>query len=265
MRINPVGWLLFVFFLGGGVWFTVAMPEIWIGQIWVVVSFVMIAGLWLLGRPAAKAEKLRREGIRGQASVLEATQTGTQINRQPVLKLRLRISAPGVTPFEVEKREIVPLIALGRLTSGFPVTAYVDRADHSRFALDWSGAPAPAGTVDLRQRPDLREAVTEALRHSGVVVPGSSATDAGEERDPATRIQKLTEPRHPAWSAMPSTTSRRRGSCARSDPRRCLGIPATDDDARRDPRISTSPYRGGRPAPRSRRSDDRPRPSRREL
>jgi hypothetical protein len=160
MHIKPAGWLLFVLFLGGGAWFTVAMPEIWIGQIWIVVSFVMIAGLWLLGRPAAKMEKLRRQGIRGTASILEATQTGTQINRQPMVKLKLRVSAPGVTPFEVEKREIVPLIVLGRLTSGSPVTVYVDRADHSRFALDWSGAPA--------------------------------GSDSGE-RDPYARIQKITE------------------------------------------------------------------------
>jgi hypothetical protein len=234
MRINPVGWLLFVFFLGGGVWFTAAMPEIWIGQIWIAVSFVMIAGLWLLGRPGAKAEKLRMEGILGQASIVEATQTGTQINRQPVVKLKLRIAAPGVTPFEAEKREIVPLIALGRLTSGSPVTVYVDRADHSRFALDWSSAPGaagpapgpatiasadgpqveftsnpaareavaqvllqhginPAGTVDLRQRPEVRKAVADALRNSGVEVPASSAAATDGERDPYARIQKLTE------------------------------------------------------------------------
>ena len=210
------------------------MPEIWIGQIWIVVSFVMIGGLWLLGRPGAKADKLRRVGIQGQASILEATQTGTQINRQPVVKLKLRISAPGVTPFEVEKREIVPLIALGRLTGGSSVTVYVDRADHSRFALDWSGAPGgaqpapgpatiasaggpsvdftndraareavarvlhqhglnPAGTVDLRQQPEVGEAVVDALRHSGVEVPASSAAESGRERDPYTRIEKLTE------------------------------------------------------------------------
>jgi len=230
MRINPVGWLLFVFFLGGGVWFTAAMPEIWIGQIWIVVSFVMIAGLWLLGRPGAKAEKLRREGIRGQASVLEATQTGTHINRQPVVKLRLRISAPGVTPFDVEKREIVPLIVLGRLTSGFPVTAYVDRADHSRFALDWSAAPGadqsfpapvtPASAdgppVDFTNNPQAHDAVAQVLKQHGINPAGTvdlrqrpdlreavaealrdsgvlPASSAGEERDPATRIQKLAE------------------------------------------------------------------------
>lgn len=169
-RIHPLGWLMFVAFVAGGVYFTVTIPEIWIGQIWIASAFVMIIGLWLLTRPAAKVEKLRAHGIRGQATILSATQTGTQINRQPVVRLTLAISAPGVTPFEAEKREIVPLIALGRLSSGALVTVYVDKDDHSRFALDWSDAPAvSAGPAVGGDDPRARMEKLGELKASGLI------------------------------------------------------------------------------------------------
>ncbi len=184
MRVKPLGWVFFAAFFAGGVWFAVTMPEIWIGQIWIASSLVMIAGLWLLGRSTAKTEKLRKEGIRGTASILSATETGTRINGQPVVKLQLRISAPGVTPFDAEKKQVVPLIALGRLTSGSPVTVYVDRADHSRYALDWSGEPAAAGPAEAPDPYARIEKITE-LKAAGLI------TDAEYDEQKARILREI--------------------------------------------------------------------------
>ena len=49
------------------------------------------------------------------------------------------------------------------------------------------------GTVDLRHQPEVRDAVAEAMRNSGIEVPASPAAGHDEVRDPSARIRKITE------------------------------------------------------------------------
>jgi Short C-terminal domain len=144
-RVNPVGWFIVAFFLIGGVAFWIALPWVGIGQIWVAVAVgVGLLYLWM-GRRADRAESLRTAGAPGTAQILEMTQTGVYINENPQVKMRLRIDAQGIPPYEIEKRATVPLIALGMLGSGRPLTVYVDRADHENVFIDWSGGGAAVG------------------------------------------------------------------------------------------------------------------------
>lgn len=225
MRPNNVGWFLVIFFLAGGIFFWIAIPDIWIGQIWVVVALGLGVLYLFMGRRADAADKLKREGIPAQGQILEMTQTGMYVNEQPQVKLRLRISGAGLTSFEAEKKLVVPLIALGNLGIGKPLAVYVDRTDQSNFTIDWSGTAAPAtieqqggppidlnadpaakaavmdtlrrhgidpeGNVDLRQNPTVRAAVLAALGEKGV-----DAAHAAAAADPATPVeeQKPGEP-----------------------------------------------------------------------
>lgn len=146
-RVNPVGWFLVAFFLIGGVAFWIALPWVGIGQIWVVVAVGLGILYAFMQRRAAKAESLRTAGAPGVAQILEMTQTGVYINENPQVRFRLRIEAQGIAPYEIEKKATVPLIALGMLGSGRPLTVYVDRADHENVFIDWSGGPAGGGAV----------------------------------------------------------------------------------------------------------------------
>ena len=229
MRPNNIGWFIVIFFLAGGVFFTIAIPDIWIGQIWIVVS-LGLAGLYIfLGRRADAADRLKAEGIPAQGQILEMTQTGVQVNEQPQVKLKLRITGPGITPFEAEKKLVVPMIALGSLTGGQPLSVYVDKTDQSNFTVDWAGSTAPAtiqqqdgsaidlnanpaakaavfdtlrahginpeGAVDLRQNPTVRAAVMEALKQQGVeAAHAAAAADPGtavEERKPGEPVDRM--------------------------------------------------------------------------
>src|SRR5688572_8250744 len=100
MRVNPIGWSIFALFFFGGIAFTVIQPEgeTSLGPIWVGVSLLLATIYLSMGRRARKAEQLKREGIPGQAQVLEMTQTGVYVNEQPRVRLKLRVEAPGVTP-----------------------------------------------------------------------------------------------------------------------------------------------------------------------
>jgi hypothetical protein len=183
MRPNKIGWFIVAFFFIGGVIFTILIPRIWIGEIWIAVSLAVAAYYVLMNRRADRAEKLKREGIPGQAQILEATQTGMYVNEQPRVRLKLRIEAPGVTSFESEDTYTVPLIALGALTSGRMLQVYLDRADTSRFTIDWFGggvSPSPAfagfsggSSIDLDASPEAREAVLDTLRSHGIDLEGT--------------------------------------------------------------------------------------------
>lgn len=127
-------------FLAGGIYFVVAMPEIYIGQIWIAASLVLIGVYLVSGRQAKREQRLRSEGLPGRATILGVEQTGVYINQQPRVKLRLRIEADGVQPFEVSETMIVPIVALGRLTDGRPLSVLVDRDDPGRFTVDWDAA-----------------------------------------------------------------------------------------------------------------------------
>lgn len=160
--------------------FWVAMPGIGIGQIWVVVAVFLIALFAFLGRRSQKNQQLMRDGIHGTAQVLEAEQTGTYVNHQPQVRLRLRIQAPGLEPYELTKRVTVPMIAVGTLGSGRPLSVAVDPNDRDRIAIDWGGSGAAPATlshaggppIDLNANPAAREAAMQAMRDHGISPSG---------------------------------------------------------------------------------------------
>ena len=173
----------------GGIAFTIAMPEIFIGQIWIVVALA-VGGLFVfLGRRSQANERLKREGIPGTAQILEAEQTGMYVNNQPQVRLRLRVDARGLAPFELEKRVTVPLIALGTLTGGRPLAVAVDPEDRDRIAIDWGGGvTAPAtlshaggAPIDLNANPVARDAAIQAMREHGVAPQGEVDLRANPE------------------------------------------------------------------------------------
>jgi hypothetical protein len=165
------------------------MPGIGIGQIWVVVAVFLIALFAFLGRRSQKNQELMREGIHGTAQVLEVEQTGTYINHQPQVRLRLRIEAPGVAPYELTKRVTVPMIALGTVGSGRPLSVAIDPGDHERIAIDWGGSGAAPATlqptggppIDLNANPAAREAAMQAMRDHGIAPSGEVDLRANPE------------------------------------------------------------------------------------
>ena len=180
--------------------FWVAVPWIGIGQIWTAVAVLLIVLFVFLGRRSQKNQELLRDGIHGSAQVLEAEQTGTYINHQPQVRLRLRIQAPGVEPYELTKRVTVPMIAVGTLGSGRPLSVAIDPGDRDRIAIDWGGSPG--GDVDLRSNPEARAAVLETLKEHGVdaahgeaaanpQTPVSADADKGEPLDRLTKLLQL--------------------------------------------------------------------------
>lgn len=203
-------------FLAGGIAFWIALPWVGIGQIWVAVAVLLIILFAFLGRRSQANQRLQETGLPATGQILEAQQTGTYINEQPQVRLRLRIEGEGLEPYEVTKRVTVPLIALGTLSSGRPLAVAVDPQDRDRIAINWgaSGA-APAmvstqdgQTVDLNANPAARDAAMQAMREHGINPSGQ----VDLRTDPAARAAVLdalqkhgVDAAHSAAAASPST------------------------------------------------------------
>jgi hypothetical protein len=117
--------------------------------------------LWAkaVSRQVAENNRLLETGMEGTASILSLRQTGMYVNNQPQVEMELQIDAPRHGSYKATKKQIVPLILLGRLSGGLPLAVKVDPADRNKFAIDWEGqpsgmipapGPAPVGWDALR-------------------------------------------------------------------------------------------------------------------
>ena len=100
-------------------------------------------------RSAADADRIASTGIAGTATVTGLTQTGMTLNNQPQVEIGLLVSIPGRAPYAATRKEFVPLILLGRLSSGQPLPVKVDRADPQAIVIDWAAGALPAAIGSL--------------------------------------------------------------------------------------------------------------------
>jgi hypothetical protein len=125
---------------------------------------------------AADADRIASTGLAGTATITGLTQTGMSLNDQPQVEMELLVSIPGRAPYAATRKEFVPLILLGRLSSGLPLAVKVDPADPQRLVIDWGAPSSAAGgqTETLAQ-------VQAALAESGLpaAAPFASAEQGG--------------------------------------------------------------------------------------
>ena len=91
-------------------------------------------------RAYAEAQRIRVQGVPGQAQILGMRQTGVRLNEQPQVELRLRVSTSMHGPYEVTQKEYIPEMLLGVLTSGQPLPVKVDSANPQRVVIEWENA-----------------------------------------------------------------------------------------------------------------------------
>ena len=146
-----IGAPLIAFFGVGGILFWIFLPRIGIGQIWVAVAVVLLVVYGLITaavqRGRARVERIRRNGLPGFATLLEAEGTGVSVNRRPQVRLRLRVEIPGRAPYEVQMREVLPYLALESVGPRRRVPVFVDKADPNSVVIDWSGLSKDDGAA----------------------------------------------------------------------------------------------------------------------
>ncbi|MCV7075047.1 SHOCT domain-containing protein [Mycobacterium szulgai] len=217
------------------VYFTLGMGSLmaWMfyaGLIVTVADVLVALALTNWGaKTAAKTAELEQNGVLALAQITGLTETGTRINEQPVVKVHLHISGPGIMPFDSEDRVIASVTRLGNLTARKLVvlvnpttqqylidwerSALVNGLVPAQFTLaednrsyDLSGQAGPLmeilqilkangiplnRMVDIRSNPALRQQVQAVVRRAAEQQAGPGAQPAAPQASISDRLQEL--------------------------------------------------------------------------
>ncbi len=157
--IVGLGWIPFA---GGAMVLT--------GGILAAVGIALIVVGIIVSRRAAAVDQILTTGTAGTAQVTGVTQTGMYLNEQPQLDLQLMVSIPGKAPYPARHKSFVPLMLMGRVTSGQPLAVRVDPMDPQKLVVDWQSsgfASAPMGMPMAGAMP-MTGAAPAATTFSGV-------------------------------------------------------------------------------------------------
>jgi hypothetical protein len=171
----------FVFFLLGGIFLVVGLGLFiglgsipyaggamqLTGGIFVVVAIIVIIAGLVAGKNAAATQQVLQTGIPGTATITGLTQTGVYLNDNPQIAMNLLVQLPGEVPYAANIKQVVPLMLLGRLSSGAPLSVRVDQMDRSKVEIDWSstGAIAPQAAAMMGSAgmpPMVQQAMAQA-------------------------------------------------------------------------------------------------------
>ena len=86
-------------------------------------------------KSAAKTQALEQNGVLALAQVVGIQETGTRINEQPLVKLDLQISGPGLTPFASQDRVIASIARLPMIMNR-KLVMMVDPVTNE-YQIDW--------------------------------------------------------------------------------------------------------------------------------
>ena len=128
-------WVLAGGFLVGGFLFAIASPSTrLLGFIWLGVALCVLTLFGFFAYNDYRGRQLRRTGIPGVAVIESMSETGTEINGQPVMNLGLEVRPEGLPVYRVRKRLLVMMDDVG---VGSEVPIFVDRTDPQQLVIDW--------------------------------------------------------------------------------------------------------------------------------
>lgn len=183
----------------------------YIGIVITVLDVVIAIGLAVFSsRSAAKSQMLEAQGVLAFARVVGVTETGTEINHRPLVKLSLQIEAPGLTPFTAQDSVIASMDRLPMITAR-QLVALVDPATNA-FQIDWNRSALVSGvapaqftlsednrTYDLTGQVGPLMEIMHILKANGVPMDG--AIDI--RSNPAVRQQVMAVVRRAASQQAP--------------------------------------------------------------
>ena len=118
----------------------------WAGLAITALDVLIALGITSMGaRSAAKTQALEQTGVLALAQVVGIHETGTRINEQPLMKIDLQISGPGIAPFASQDRVIASISRLPMITSR-KFVALVDPAT-SEYQIDWERSSLVSGMM----------------------------------------------------------------------------------------------------------------------
>lgn len=118
----------------------------WTGLLITAADVLIALGITAFGaHSAARTAELEARGVLALAQVTAIHETNTRINEQPLVKLDLSITGPGLTPFTAQDRVVASVSRLGVITNR-RLVAIVDPATNE-YQIDWERSALVAGLM----------------------------------------------------------------------------------------------------------------------
>jgi pyruvate/2-oxoglutarate dehydrogenase complex dihydrolipoamide acyltransferase (E2) component len=118
----------------------------WVGLLITAADVLIALALANFGaKSAAKTQALEQSGVLALAQVVGIHETGTRINEQPLVKIDLQISGPGITPFATQDRVIASITRLPMITNR-KLVALVDPTTN-QYQIDWERSALVGGVM----------------------------------------------------------------------------------------------------------------------
>ena len=118
----------------------------WVGLLVTAADVLIALALAAYGaKSSAKTQALEQNGVLALAQVVGIHETGTRINDQPLVKLDLQISGPGLTPFASQDKVIASIARLPMITNR-KLVALVDRTTNE-YQIDWERSGLVGGLM----------------------------------------------------------------------------------------------------------------------
>jgi hypothetical protein len=171
-------------FAGGAMFMT--------GSIFGIVGVILIVAGLVIGRNAAKSDQVLQTGIAGTATITGLTQTGVYLNENPQIGMNLLIQLPGEVPYAATHKEFVPLMLLGRLSSGAPLSVRVDQMDRSKIVIDWNNtgfAAAPQGAAMMSAAQGMASVGAVQANAPGQPAAGQPGTPGSSTDESLAQVQ----------------------------------------------------------------------------
>ncbi|MDL2335412.1 MAG: hypothetical protein QFC55_05225 [Chloroflexota bacterium] len=161
-------------------------------------GFMALVGIALIiigvvvGQRAASTDALLTSGTPATAQITGITQTGMYFNEQPQIKMQLLVALPGQTPYAAQHTEIVPLMLLGRLTSGSPLQVRVYPMNLNRIAVDWGASGFGGGAMASAMggpAPTTSAPAAGQLPTTGAMLAGAGSAGAAGMDESLAQVQ----------------------------------------------------------------------------
>lgn len=121
----------------------------WTGLLVTGIDVLVALALANFGaKQSAELQALEAGGVLGLAEVTGMGETGTRINEQPLVRLNLHISGPGLAPFDAQDKVLASVSRLPMLT-GRKLVVLVDPATN-KFHIDWQRSALVSGMMPVR-------------------------------------------------------------------------------------------------------------------
>ncbi|MEV0673697.1 SHOCT domain-containing protein [Mycobacterium sp. NPDC050441] len=118
----------------------------WMGLLITAIDILIAFGITAAGsKSAAQNEKLEQVGVLALAQVTGIHETNTRINEQPLVKLDLQISGPGIAPFASQDRVLASVSRLPMITNR-KLVALVDPTTNE-YRIDWERSSLVSGLM----------------------------------------------------------------------------------------------------------------------